>query len=123
MSWGTPVGAPADTHATSPVLSVNKLGSLSLTTLPSLTGLIGIPLLVQPIITALNNAGGLDVTFTGLVTATATGPGVMSGTTATLAVLGVAAYLSLAFSQAGSYTITFTAQGRAPVTTATITIS
>lgn len=98
-----------------------SLGSAVVTNLLG-TALSGVPLLNQPIVQVLNPFGVLDATYVGPVTMAATGS-VLSGTTTVLAVAGVATFVGLTLTGAGTAQLIASVPQRLPGVSATITVT
>lgn len=89
--------------------------------LPALPVLAGVTWALQPIVRVLKADGTLDTTYVGPVTLSSPN-GTMVGTTTVLAVAGVATFVGLSFSAAGSPLLIAEAPQRGAVST-TITVN
>lgn len=98
-----------------------SLGSAVVTNLLG-TALSGVPLLNQPIVQVLNPYGVLDATYIGPVTLSATS-GVLGGTTTVLAVAGVATFVGLSITGAGTTRLVASVPQRSPGLSALITVT
>lgn len=123
MTFGFPAEGCGDGQRISPALSTDLFGSATIITPPSPSGLSGIALAVQPVIQLNNIYGATDLLYVGSVTVTASGAGTLSGTATVAVVAGLATFVGLTLTGAGTTTLTFSATGRGRVTSGTITIT
>ena len=98
-------------------------GLMSVNTQPSLTATSGVNLGTQPKFNVLTSAGATDTSFTGNVTISADGPGVLGGTLTVAAVSGVATFSGIKITGAGTTRISARASGRGAVQTKNIVVS
>lgn len=123
MSFTSPCDTPCGTVVLSAGYAPHLFGSIALTTPPSVAALSGVVLAVQPIVTVKNQLGATDLTYIGPVTvAIATGPGTLNVTTTT-AVAGIATFIGLAITGAGTSTLVFSVPGRGSATSGNIVIT
>lgn len=120
MAYLSPTDSPTGPW-TSPVLSIGFFGTLAFSQLPSVTALSGIALTVQPIIQVLNAKGQLDTSYSGNVTVSLQGAGSLSGTLSVTVTAGLATFVGLTITGAGTSNLVFSAPTRGTLVSAAIT--
>lgn len=79
-------------------------GAVSYSQLPTLPVVSGVAWLLQPVVRVLNSDGSLNTSYVGPITLRSNGT--LSGTTTVLAVAGVATFVGISLTGAGTYTLT-----------------
>jgi len=90
------------------------LGQLNFLTQP--VGVLGLPLVVNPIIQVLTENGILDIGYVGSVTVSASIGGSVSGTVTVPVVLGLATFVGLTVGGSGGISLIASAPGVNPAT-------
>lgn len=106
----------------SPLLSWESIDHPVITTAPSTSALSGVPLLVQPVITILNQVGLTDLLSIGPVTVQLIGTGTLTGATTGLTVAGISIFVGLTITGSGVFQLLFSLPNGQSVLSANITV-